>query len=115
MSYPFLYYVAPRLYLIAKKRGMITGGDYVKERFESPILALLVALTGILAMLPYIALQIVGIQYVLQAMSFPVDESYVIAFLIVAAFTIVAGLRGGSSRVDLQACKLGTGRRFTTS
>ncbi len=94
MSYPFLYYVAPRLYLIAKKRGMITGGDYVKERFESPILALLVALTGILAMLPYIALQIVGIQYVLQAMSFPVDESYVIAFLIVAAFTIVAGLRG---------------------
>jgi Predicted archaeal kinase len=23
--------------------------------------------------------------------------------------------RGGSSRVDLQACKLGTGRRFTTS
>jgi len=22
---------------------------------------------------------------------------------------------GGSSRVDLQACKLGTGRRFTTS
>jgi hypothetical protein len=24
-------------------------------------------------------------------------------------------LEGGSSRVDLQACKLGTGRRFTTS
>jgi Ribosome recycling factor len=23
--------------------------------------------------------------------------------------------KGGSSRVDLQACKLGTGRRFTTS
>jgi hypothetical protein len=25
------------------------------------------------------------------------------------------GFDGGSSRVDLQACKLGTGRRFTTS
>jgi hypothetical protein len=24
-------------------------------------------------------------------------------------------IAGGSSRVDLQACKLGTGRRFTTS
>lgn len=94
ISYPFLYYVAPRLYLIAKKKGMITGGDYVKVRFESPVLALLVALTGILAMLPYIALQIVGIQYVLQAMNFPVNESYVIAFLIVAGFTIIAGLRG---------------------
>jgi len=27
----------------------------------------------------------------------------------------VAARRWGSSRVDLQACKLGTGRRFTTS
>ncbi|MEM0138078.1 MAG: sodium:solute symporter family protein [Thermoplasmata archaeon] len=94
ISYPFLYYVAPRLYLIAKKRGMITGGDYVKERFNSSTLALLIALTGIIAMLPYIALQIVGIKYVLVAMNFPVNESYLIAFLIVAAFTIVAGLRG---------------------
>ncbi len=94
ISYPFLYYVAPRLYLIAKRRGMITGGDYVKERFRSPTLALLVSLTGILAMLPYIALQIVGIKYVLQAMNLPITESYIIAFLIVAAFTMVAGLRG---------------------
>jgi SSU ribosomal protein S12P methylthiotransferase (EC 2.-.-.-) len=27
----------------------------------------------------------------------------------------LSGIRWGSSRVDLQACKLGTGRRFTTS
>jgi len=94
ISYPFLYYVAPRLYLIAKRKGMITGGDYVKERFNSPTLALLIALTGIIAMLPYIALQIVGIKYVLVSLNFPVIESYLIAFLIVAAFTIVAGLRG---------------------
>ncbi|MEM0158523.1 MAG: cation:proton antiporter [Thermoplasmataceae archaeon] len=94
ISYPFLYVVAPRLYLIAKSHGLITGGDYVRMRFNSPFLALLVALTGILAMLPYIALQIVGIKYVLEAMNFPVIASFVIAFLIVAAFTIVAGLRG---------------------
>ena len=94
IAYPFLYYVAPRLYLIAKRKGMITGGDYVKERFKSPTLALLISLTGILAMLPYIALQIVGIKYVLQAMNLPVTVSLIVAFLIVAAFTIVAGLRG---------------------
>jgi len=94
IAYPFLYFVAPRLYIIAKTHGLITGGDYVNLRFKSPFLALLVALTGILAMLPYIALQIVGIKYVLEAMNFPVVASFVIAFLIVAAFTIVAGLRG---------------------
>ncbi|PYB68182.1 sodium:proton antiporter [Thermoplasma sp. Kam2015] len=94
ISYPFLYFVAPRLYLIAKKHNFITGADYVNARFDSRILSLLVALTGLLAMLPYIALQIVGIKYVLEAMKFPVLTSFIIAFLIVAAFTIVAGLRG---------------------
>jgi len=94
ISYPFLYFVAPRLYLIAKKHGLITGGDYVKKRFKSPVLALLVAITGIIAMLPYISLQIVGIKYVLQSMNFPIITSFIIAFLIVAAFTVVAGLRG---------------------
>ncbi|MEM3186421.1 MAG: sodium:solute symporter [Conexivisphaerales archaeon] len=94
ISYPFLYFVAPRLYLLAKRYNLITGSDYVKRRFNSPVLALLIALTGILAMLPYIALQIVGIKYVLEAMNFPIVSSFIIAFLIVAAFTIVAGLRG---------------------
>jgi hypothetical protein len=32
-----------------------------------------------------------------------------------AAVVGVGSALGGSSRVDLQACKLGTGRRFTTS
>ncbi len=94
IAYPFLYLVAPRLYLIAKNHNLITGADYVKMRFKSPFLALLVAITGILAMLPYIALQVVGIKYVLQAMSFPVTASFIIAFGVVILFTIIAGLRG---------------------
>jgi SSS family solute:Na+ symporter len=94
ISYPFLYFVAPRLYLIAKKHNFITGADYVNARYNSRVLSLLIAITGLLAMLPYIALQVVGIKYVLEAMKLPIIASFIIAFLIVAAFTVVAGLRG---------------------
>ncbi|ADN49704.1 sodium:solute symporter family protein [Vulcanisaeta distributa] len=94
ISYPFLYIVATKFYRIAKRRGYITAGDYVRDRFDSRILSLLISLTGIIAMLPYIALQIVGIRYVLDAMGFPVIPSFIIAYIIVAAFVAISGLRG---------------------
>ena len=94
ISYPFLYIVATKFYRIAKRRGYITAGDYVRDRFDSGVLSLLISLTGIIAMLPYIALQIVGIRYVLDAMGFPVLPSFIIAYIIVALFVAVSGLRG---------------------
>jgi Na+/proline symporter len=57
-------------------------------------MSLLISLTGIIAMLPYIALQIVGIRYVLDAMGFPVIPSFIIAYIIVALFVAFSGLRG---------------------
>lgn len=94
ISYPFLYIVATKFYRIAKRKGYITAGDYVRDRFDSDVLALLISLTGIVSMLPYIALQIVGIRYVLDAMGFPTIPSFVIAYIIVAAFVALSGLRG---------------------
>ena len=94
VSYPFLYIVVTKFYRIAKRRGYITAGDYVRDRFDSGVLSLLISLTGIIAMLPYIALQIVGIRYVLDAMGFPVIPSFIIAYIIVALFVAFSGLRG---------------------
>jgi SSS family solute:Na+ symporter len=56
-------------------------------------LALLVAATGILATMPYIALQIYGIEVVLAQMGVPIEVSLVIAFVLLAAYTYTGGLR----------------------
>ena len=48
--------------------GYVTPADFVRGRFGSPTLALLVAITGIVATMPYIALQLVGIEAVLKPM-----------------------------------------------
>ncbi len=94
MIYPIVYGTMPRLYNVSKKRGYITAADFVKDRFSSRLLALLIALTGVLAELPYIALQITGIKYVLASLSLPITLSLIIAFLLVAGFTFISGLRG---------------------
>jgi solute:Na+ symporter, SSS family len=91
--YPLVLVVMPRLWQVAHNKGMVTPADYVKERFDSPFLALLVALTGFVATMPYIALQMYGIEIVLSGMGVPVIASLVVAFAIVALFTFVSGLR----------------------
>ncbi len=94
MIYPIVYGTMPKLWNVSKRRGYITAADYVRDRFSSRFLALLIALTGVLAELPYIALQITGIKYVLATLSLPITVSLIIAFLLVAGFTFISGLRG---------------------
>ncbi|MGH8371451.1 MAG: sodium:solute symporter family transporter, partial [Gammaproteobacteria bacterium] len=70
MVYPFVFVVFPRLWSVSRKHGYVTASDFVRGRYDSGLLALLVAITGILATMPYIALQLVGIQVVIAAMGF---------------------------------------------
>ena len=102
MIYPILFLVFPRLWHVCNKHGYITAGDFVRGRFGNRWLALAVALTGIIATMPYIALQLVGIQVVVGAMGISgtglaADLPLIIAFLILAAFTYTSGLRAPAS------------------
>lgn len=91
--YPFVYVTMPRLWSVARRHGYVTAADFVRGRFDSPGLALATAFTGILATMPYIALQMFGIEVCIAQMGLPVEASLVVAFLILAAYTYVSGLR----------------------
>ena len=91
--YPLVFLIMPRLWQVARNRGYVTASDFVKDRFDSRTLALLIALTGILATMPYIALQILGIAVVIQALGINIEAALIIAFLVLAVFTYVSGLR----------------------
>jgi solute:Na+ symporter, SSS family len=98
LIYPILYIVFPRLWAIAHERGHVTAADFVRDRFGSRMLALAFALTGIIATMPYIALQLVGMEVVIGALGFPAGGfvghlPLIIAFTILAAFTYTSGLR----------------------
>jgi SSS family solute:Na+ symporter len=104
MVYPFVFVVFPRLWSVARANGYITASDFVRGRHGSRWLALAVAVTGIVATMPYIALQLVGIQVVIAALGLEgsgwmADLPLVIAFVILAAFTYTSGLaRAGGDR-----------------
>ncbi|MDG6939272.1 MAG: sodium:solute symporter [Nitrososphaerota archaeon] len=103
MVFAFAMIFVPVLWSRAHQKGYITSSDFVKDRFRSTTLSIFLALVGIVALLPYIALQIAGLQAVLASMLLgtlggaQVEEvALVIAFIVLAAFTFTSGLRGAT-------------------
>ena len=100
LVWPIVFVLMPRLWSVAHRHGFVTPADFATGRFGSKGLGLAVAFTGILALLPYIALQLVGIQSVLQVMGvgngssgLVKDLPLIIAFVVLAAYTYTSGLR----------------------
>lgn len=98
LIYPLAFMILPRLWSVSRKHGFVTPADFIRARYNSPLLALAIAVTGILATMPYVALQLVGIEVVIGGLG--VDTSgimgevpLIVAFIILAAYTYTSGLR----------------------
>jgi solute:Na+ symporter, SSS family len=91
--YPMVLLAAVRMWSVAHRHGFVTPADFVRGRHGSSALALAIALTGIVATMPYIALQLVGIEAVVKTIGVSGDLPIIIAFAVLAAYTYSSGLR----------------------
>ncbi len=91
--YPFVFAVMPRLWQVAKENDYVTAADVVHGRYGSRALELAVAATGVIATMPYIALQLIGIAAVVKALGLSGELPLIVAFAVLAIFTYSSGLR----------------------
>lgn len=98
--YPIVFILMARLWSVSHRHGFVTPADFVGGRYGSRSLTTVVAVTGIVATMPYIALQLDGIKAVLSVLGlgspsnpFMADLPLIIAFVVLAAYTYTAGLR----------------------
>ncbi|WP_442544633.1 monocarboxylate uptake permease MctP [Arthrobacter sp. KN11-1C] len=98
--YPIVFLLMSRLWSVSHRHGFVTPADFVGGRYGSRALTVAVALTGIVATMPYIALQLVGIKAVLTVLGLGsaqnvllTDLPLIIAFVVLAAYTYTSGLR----------------------
>ncbi|MFF0815949.1 monocarboxylate uptake permease MctP [Rhodococcus sp. NPDC003318] len=98
--YPIIFVFMSRLWSVSHRHGYVTTADFVGGRYGSRWLSLAIALTGILATMPYIALQLVGIEAVLEVIGIGGSDNVVardlplfVAFAVLAAYTYSSGLR----------------------
>lgn len=93
ITYPYMMLVLPRLWTVCHRHGYVTFADFVSGRYGNRWLTLAIALTGVMALMPYIALQLVGMQVVIEAMGVHGEWPLAAAFVILAAYTYSSGLR----------------------
>ena len=104
LMYPLLFLCFPRLWSVARAPWLCHRRRFRARPLRQRPLALAVALTGIVATMPYIALQLVGMQVVIAALGFnyamalpllgQVSLPLLVAFVVLAAYTYTSGLRG---------------------
>src|SRR5258707_3520362 len=91
--YPFVFEVMPVVWKTAHANGYVTAADVVHGIYNSRGLELAVAITGMIATMPYIALQLIGMGVVIKAMGLSGELPIVAAFIILALYTYNSGLR----------------------
>jgi SSS family solute:Na+ symporter len=93
LVYPIVFVIMPKLWHVAQKAGHVTAGDVVYARYQSRPLEFAIALTGVVAVMPYIALQLVGMEVAIKALGLVGELPLLAAFVILAIYTYSAGLR----------------------
>jgi SSS family solute:Na+ symporter len=91
--YPFVFAVMPKLWQACQRGNHITAADYVQGEFGGKWFPAAIAVTGIIATMPYIALQLVGMQVVIKSLGVNGEAPLIVAFVILALYTYASGLR----------------------
>ncbi|GIE32580.1 solute:Na+ symporter, SSS family protein [Actinoplanes italicus] len=90
---PLTFYFTTRAWSVARRHGFLTHSEFAAARFGSPGLGALVAITGILATIPYVAVQLISLQAVLRTIGFGGEWPLLAAVTLVSVCTFRSGLR----------------------
>jgi SSS family solute:Na+ symporter len=90
---PLAYVISTKSWSVSHRHGFVTNAEFVRTRFGSRTLALLVAIVGIVATMPYIAVQLISLQAVFKVLGITGDWPLIVALGLLAFCTFRSGLR----------------------
>jgi SSS family solute:Na+ symporter len=96
LAYPLAYFFLPKIWKVGHAHKFTTLADYIKGRFDSKIFSLLIAIDGVLMLIPYIDLQLSGIQDTLRVAGtgyINITLVVILSFLLVAFYTFFSGIK----------------------
>ncbi len=92
-----IWVLGPRVAALGRERGYLTQGDMIADHYRSKSLGILAGGIGVLALVPYLTIQIAGAGLLFQAATdglVPFWLGALLAFLVVAAYVFCSGLSG---------------------
>ena len=99
LAFVYSYWLLPAIWRFAKANSLLTQPDFFNKKYESSGLGLIVALVGLVAMIPYLILQFKGLGIIVEAASYgsiSTGTSVWIGAVIMTAYVVVSGVHGSA-------------------
>ncbi|MDA8048989.1 MAG: sodium:solute symporter family protein [Rhodospirillales bacterium] len=99
LAYVIAYFLLPPIWTYARTHGLHSQPDFFVRKYDSQALGALVALVDLIALIPYLVLQLTGLGIIVAAAGYgavPKDLAIVIGAAIVTAYVMVSGVRGSA-------------------
>lgn len=99
LAYVTSYWMLPPIWAYAKRHNLFSQPDFFAAKYESPLLGMLVALVGIVALVPYMVLQLKGLGIIVATASYGIVPSALAVWIgaaTVTAYVMVSGVRGSA-------------------
>ncbi len=99
LAYIISYWMLPPIWRYAKQHRLIAQPDFFAHKYDSPALGILVALVGIVALIPYLVLQLKGLGIIVDAAAYGAISPTVAIWIgagVVTAYVMVSGVHGSA-------------------
>ena len=99
LAYAISYWMLPPIWRYAKAHRLISQPDFFAHKYNSPALGILVSVVGIVALIPYLVLQLKGLGIIVDVAGYGAISPTVAIWIgaaVVTAYVMVSGVRGSA-------------------
>lgn len=99
LAYITSYWIAPAVWRYARDHDLVSQPDFFVHKYRSPLFGTLVAIVGVIAMIPYLVLQLKGLGLIVSEASYGAVSSTAAIWLGVigvVAYVMVSGIHASA-------------------
>jgi len=97
IAFGVLFFIGPRIQRLGRRAGYVTQPDFFEDRYDSRALSVATAAIGVVFIVPYLQLQLLGGGIIVQIASGGAmgrEPAIIVATVALIVFVTVSGLRG---------------------
>ena len=99
IAYVMGYFLLPAIWQYGRDHHLVSQPDFFAHKYQSPSLGVLVTLVDIIALIPYLVLQLTGLGIIVAVAGHGAigkDTAIIIGAAVVTIYVIVSGIRGSA-------------------
>ncbi|NHM30693.1 sodium:solute symporter family protein [Neobacillus terrae] len=99
LAYAISYYLLPAVWRYGKEKNLLSQSDFFASKYNSQALGIIVALVGVLAIVPYIILQFKGLGIIVSQASYGTISPTLaiwIGAIAVTVYVMISGIHGSA-------------------